>query len=61
MLKVTWNMNSGKTYTSTMEGESWMDVADFLCDNPNFIKIDNDSQQVTLATPNISDFTVEVL
>ena len=59
MLKVTWNMNSGKTYVSTMDMEDWNEVAQFLCDNPDFINIDNGGQQVCLATPNISDFTME--
>ena len=60
MLKVTWNMNSGKSYVSTMEGESWADVADFICDN-DFINVDNGGQQVQIITKNISDFIVEVI
>ena len=60
MLKVTWNMNSGKSYVSTMEGESWEDVADFICDN-DIINVDNGGQQVQIITKNISDFIVEVI
>lgn len=60
MLKVTWNMNSGKSYVSTMEGDGWEDVADFICDN-DFINVDNGGQQVQLITKNISDFVVEVI
>lgn len=60
MLKVTWNMNSGKSYVSTMEGDGWQDVADFICDN-DFINVDNGGQQVQLIAKNISDFVVEVI
>ena len=60
MLKVTWNMNSGKSYVSTMEGECWTDVADFICDN-DIINVDNGGQQVQIITSNISDFIVEVI
>ena len=60
MLKVTWNMNSGKSYVSTMEGDDWTDVADFICDN-DIINVDNGGQQVQLITKNISDFVVEVI
>ncbi len=60
MLKVTWNMNSGKSYVSTMEGNDWTDVADFICDN-DIINVDNGGQQVQLITKNISDFVVEVI
>lgn len=59
MVKVTWNMNSGKTYQSTMEAESWDDVAQFLCDNPDFIAIHDKGKEIILSTHNISDFTVE--
>ena len=60
MLKVTWNMNSGKSYVSTMEGDDWTDVADFICDN-DIINVDNGGQQVQLITKNIADFVVEVI
>lgn len=60
MLNVIWNMNSGKSYESTMEGSSWTDVADFICDN-DIINVDNGSQQVQLIAKNISDFVVEVI
>ena len=60
MLNVTWNMNSGKSYESTMEGDSWTDVADFICDN-DIINVDNGNQQVQLIAKNISDFVVEVI
>ena len=60
MLKVTWNMNSGKSYVSMVEGDGWEDVADFICDN-DFINVDNGGQQVQLIAKNISDFVVEVI
>lgn len=60
MLKVTWNMNSGKSYVSTMEGDGWQDVADFLFDN-DIINVDNGGQQVQLLAKNVSEFTVEVI
>jgi len=53
-------MNSGKSYVSTMEGDDWTDVADFICDN-DIINVDNGGQQVQLITKNISDFVVEVI
>jgi len=53
-------MNSGKSYVSTMEGDDWTDVADFICDN-DFINVDNGGQQVQLIAKNISDFVVEVI
>ena len=45
---------------STMEGDGWEDVADFICDN-DFINVDNGGQQVQLISKNISDFVVEVI
>ena len=58
MLTVTYYMNSGKVYTSTFEGDSWEDVADFLSDN-DIINVDNGRQQVNLMVSNISEFIVE--
>jgi hypothetical protein len=59
MLNITWYMNSGDMYKSTMEGKSWEDVADFVCDNPDFIIVHNDDHDVVLVTKNISEFVVE--
>ena len=60
MLKISWTMNSGNTYISTMEGDSWEDVADFISDN-DIINVDNGGQQVQLIVDNISEFMVEVV
>jgi len=58
MLKITWIMNSGNQYVSTIEGEGWTDVADFISDN-DIINVDNGGQQVQLIAANISEFIVE--